>query len=116
MNSVYCRYCYEDIKDRDELVTATNYFRIHPYHYRCFEEVEQETIATVRSWKPLNGPMGNITFVILFLFVGLMALTDVFGEVGNVLGALALYPIMLRVLSFFIYEIRVPGQRNPNGG
>jgi len=112
MTSVYCRYCYKDIKDRDELVTATNYLRIRPYHYRCFEEVEQETFATVRSWKPINGPMGNIAFVILLIFVGIMALTDVFEEIGNLLGALALYPIILRVLSFFMYELRVPVQKS----
>ncbi len=111
MSSVYCRYCYKDINKRDELVTATNYLRIRPYHYRCFGEVEQETIATVRSWKPMNGPMGNITFAILLIFVGVMALTNIFGEVGNLLGALALYPLILRVLSFFLYELRVPLHR-----
>jgi len=115
MDSVYCRYCFKDIHDRDELVTATNWFRIRPYHYRCFEEVEQETIATVLTWKPLNGPMGNITFTILLAFVGLMALTDLFGEIGNLLGALSLYPIIIRILSVFIYEVRVPLDKSKQG-
>lgn len=111
MESVYCRYCYKDIEEQDELVTATNFFRIRPYHFLCFQEVEQETIATVRSWKPLNGPAGNITIIVMLLLAAVMTFTNLLGEVGNLIGVFALYPILIRVLSFFIFEIRVPSKK-----
>ncbi|MYL32516.1 hypothetical protein GLW08_07060 [Pontibacillus yanchengensis] len=114
MSSIYCRYCGKEIKDRDELVTATNYFRIQPYHWRCFGKVEEETIAVTKTWKPLNGPSGTISVVLMLLLAGVMAFTDVLGEIGNLIGVLSLYPIVLRVLSYFLFESKVPDLQKQN--
>ncbi|MFC0523348.1 hypothetical protein ACFFGV_07100 [Pontibacillus salicampi] len=107
MDSVYCRYCTKDVEERQQLVTATNYFRILPYHRRCFEKVEEETIALTRSFKPVNGLAGNVTAFVLLAVALLFAFTPLLSMIGNVIAVLCLYPVVLRVISYFLYERRV---------
>lgn len=103
-----CRYCYKEIRDRDDLVTASNWFRIRPYHYRCFEKMEQDTKTIAGTWTPINGRVGLITVLLMAVLSGLMLLTDLLGGIGDLLGVLALYPILLRVLSYFVFEMPLP--------
>ncbi|KGX90756.1 hypothetical protein N781_06500 [Pontibacillus halophilus JSM 076056 = DSM 19796] len=110
MRPVFCKYCSKPIDDRDELITATNYARIYPYHYLCYQELEQETTTVQRVWKPLNDGLGTYIAFLMLILSGWFAFTDTLGAVGDIIAALSLYPIGLRVLSFFLYELRVPNQ------
>ncbi|MFD2924451.1 hypothetical protein [Halobacillus naozhouensis] len=108
MNSKACRYCYKPIRDRDELVTASNWFRIKPYHYKCFQEVEQETKTITGTWTPINGYAGLITVLIMLALSVWMLSTNTLGQLGNLIGLLALYPVFLRVVSFAWIESKLP--------
>lgn len=108
VKSNMCRWCYKEIRDRDELVTASSWFRLRPYHYQCFEKLEQETRTIAGVWKPVNGVTGSVNvFVMLILAVVLLA-TDLLDGVGDIIGVIALYPLFLRLLSYVIYERPLP--------
>lgn len=102
-----CRYCYKEISDRDELVTALNWFRIQPFHYLCFTEVEGESRTVWSTWTPINGVSGNISFLFMLLLSIIMLGTQILGYIGDLLGFIALYPVVLRLISFIIIEVRV---------
>ncbi|MCA0983966.1 hypothetical protein LCL89_07810 [Halobacillus yeomjeoni] len=108
MRTNMCRYCYKEIQDRDELVTASSWFRLRPFHYRCFELLEQDTKTIAGNWTPVNGMTGRVTFILMVILAVVMFTTPLLGGVGDLLGLLALYPIFLRVLSFAIFESRLP--------
>ncbi|MBA2174646.1 hypothetical protein H0266_06945 [Halobacillus locisalis] len=108
MDTNRCRYCYKEIRDRDELVTASNWFRVRPFHYRCFELVEQDTKTIAGAWNPVNGRTGLVTVVLMLLLFLVMITTNILGGIGDLLGFLALYPVLLRVFSYLVYEIRLP--------
>lgn len=108
MKTNQCRYCFKEIRDRDELVTASNWFRVRPYHYRCFELLEQDTKTIAGTWNPLTGTTGLITVIVMLVLSGVMLLTNFLGLIGDLVGFLALYPVLLRVLSFIVFESRLP--------
>ncbi|MBN9656122.1 hypothetical protein J0K78_17735 [Halobacillus sp. GSS1] len=108
MNTNICRYCFKKIQDRDELVTASNWFRIRPYHYRCFELLEQDTRTIAGTWTPINGRVGLVTVFLMLVLSIVLLLTDLLGRIGDLVGFLALYPVLLRILSFFIFEMHLP--------
>ncbi|WP_226576564.1 hypothetical protein [Halobacillus litoralis] len=108
MNTNICRYCYKEIQDRDELITASSWFRVRPYHYRCFELLEQDTRTIAGAWTPVNGRTGLVTVVLMGILSVVMFTTDILGGIGDLIGVLSLYPVVLRILSYFIYEMRLP--------
>ncbi|WP_163529441.1 hypothetical protein [Halobacillus ihumii] len=108
MKPKMCRYCYKPIRDRDELVTASNWFRIRPYHYRCFQEVEQDTKTIVGTWTPINGPAGLVTMILMLALALWMYSTNTLGVIGDIIGLLAFYPVLLRVASFVFIESKLP--------
>ncbi|KHE72220.1 hypothetical protein [Halobacillus sp. BBL2006] len=108
MNTNICRYCYKEIQDRDELVTASNWFRVRPYHYRCFELLEQDTKTIAGTWTPVNGVTGIITIMLMLILSVVMFTTNILGGIGDLLGILAFYPVFLRIFSYFVFEIRLP--------
>ncbi|MFC7062717.1 hypothetical protein [Halobacillus seohaensis] len=108
MGTKVCRYCFKEIRDRDELVTASNWFRIRPFHYRCFELVEEDTKTIAGTWKPINGRAGLVNVFLMLVLAVWMLTTGTLGVIGDLLGFLALYPILLRVLSFVLIESRLP--------
>lgn len=103
-----CRYCYKEIQDRDELVTASNWFRVRPYHYRCFELLEQDTRTIAGSWTPINGRVSLVTVGLMLVLAIVLLTTDLLGGIGDLVGIFALYPVFLRLISFFVFEIRLP--------
>lgn len=99
-----CRYCYKKIKNRDELVTAFRWMEVKPFHYLCYQEIQKETNLIWLSWKPLNGWEGSVTFLLLAGFAIWFLFTEFGGVAGDIAGILALYPLFLRILSYFLYE------------
>ncbi|WP_035509952.1 hypothetical protein [Halobacillus karajensis] len=108
MNTNICRYCYKEIQDRDELITASNWFRIRPYHFRCFELLEQDTKTIAGTWTPINGRVGMVTVILMGILAVVLLMTHLLGRIGDLLGILALYPVLLRILSYVIFEMRLP--------
>ncbi|WP_173917081.1 hypothetical protein [Halobacillus sp. Marseille-Q1614] len=108
MKTKMCRYCYKPIRDRDELVTASSWFRIRPFHYRCFELVEQDMRTIAGTWTPVNGRAGMGTVIVMVLLSIWMLTTTTLGAIGDLIGVLALYPVLLRVVSFLIFERPLP--------
>ncbi|MGP4061866.1 hypothetical protein [Halobacillus sp. H74] len=108
MNTNVCRYCYKEIQDRDELITASNWFRVRPYHYRCFDLLEQDTMTIAGTWTPVNGRAGLITVILMVIFAAALSMTDFLGSIGDLIAILALYPIFLRIFSFVVFESRLP--------
>lgn len=108
VNTNICRYCFKKIQDRDQLVTASNWFRIRPYHYRCFELLEQDTRTIAGAWTPINGRVGLVTVFLMLVLSIVLLFTNLLGRIGDLVGFLALYPVLLRILSFFIFEMHLP--------
>jgi hypothetical protein len=108
MRHILCKYCYKEVENRDQLVTASNWFRIKPFHYVCFQEIEKETKMVWNSWTPVNGISGNISFMLLSALSVWMLTTHTFGYAGDMLGVIALYPVALRLLSLFFIEMHIP--------
>ncbi|CDQ21182.1 hypothetical protein SAMN05192559_10636 [Halobacillus karajensis] len=108
VNTNICRYCYKEIQDRDELITASNWFRIRPYHFRCFELLEQDTKTIAGTWTPINGRVGMVTVILMGILAVVLLMTHLLGRIGDLLGILALYPVLLRILSYVIFEMRLP--------
>ncbi|MFD1017618.1 hypothetical protein [Thalassobacillus hwangdonensis] len=106
--TIICHYCKKKIVDRDELITGARWFKVKPFHMKCFGQLEEETAVFVKSWKPLNGIPGNTSFLIMLAIFLWMFLTDQFGYVGDIIGAVSLYPIGLRILSFLLIESTLP--------
>ncbi|MBM7551206.1 hypothetical protein [Thalassobacillus pellis] len=108
MKHILCHYCKKEIKDRDELVTASNWFRLRPFHYVCFQKKESETSLSIKSWKPVNGTTGNISAALMLLLALWMLFTDSLGAVGDLIGIIAIYPVGLRLLSLMFIELTLP--------
>ncbi|MFQ3543418.1 hypothetical protein Q7A53_04980 [Halobacillus rhizosphaerae] len=108
MKPIICRYCSKEIRDRDELVTASNWFRIRPYHFRCFSLLEQDTKTVAGAWTPINGRTGLVTVLIMVVLSIVMLGTSLLGGIGDLIGILALYPVLLRLISFITIESRLP--------
>ncbi|MRH44942.1 hypothetical protein GH741_20060 [Aquibacillus halophilus] len=107
-----CRYCYKEIKDRDELVTASNFFRIKPFHFVCFNELEKEVRTLWGFWKPLNGVSGNTRAIILAIVAAWLLFTDSLGEIGDLIGVVALYSVLIRIMSYLFFEIKISKQKH----
>ncbi|WP_082234788.1 hypothetical protein [Halobacillus massiliensis] len=106
--SKMCRYCFKHIRDRDELVTASNWFRLRPFHYRCFELLQQDTRPKAGTWNPVNGSVGTGVVIVMAVISIWMFTTGTLGAIGDIIGVLALYPIILRLLSYIIFELPLP--------
>ncbi|MEQ6376910.1 hypothetical protein RZN22_06310 [Bacillaceae bacterium S4-13-58] len=115
---VVCKYCNKKINNRDELVTASALFKVQPFHYVCFQKVTKETTISWTAWKPLNTVTGVISMVLMIVLSVILLGTDLLADrtkykdldLGNIIGIIALYPLLLRIISFGLYESRLPKQ------
>lgn len=116
MKDIVCKYCNKKINNRDELVTASILFNVKPFHYACFQKVTRETVISWTAWKPLNTATGVISMVIMLVLSIILLGTDLLADrttykdidIGNIIGIIALYPLALRIVSFVLYESRLP--------
>ncbi|SES96018.1 hypothetical protein SAMN05421676_102216 [Salinibacillus kushneri] len=108
MSKIHCHYCARRIRDRDELITASKWFRLKAFHYQCFQDLEQESTLIRNVWIPVNGVSGNISAILMLLLsIGMLA-TELLGYIGDLLGVIALYPVILRLISLLFIEMRLP--------
>ncbi|SIS47107.1 LIM domain-containing protein [Salimicrobium flavidum] len=103
-----CHYCNKPIRDRDELVTASKWLSIRPYHYRCYNLAAQEVETIGNNEKPLNNIPNTVVSVIMLVVAIFFLMTTTLGAVGNLLGVLSLYPSIMRVLSYLRFERQLP--------
>ncbi|MRG86842.1 hypothetical protein [Salinibacillus xinjiangensis] len=108
MSHKVCNICGKAIRDRDELLTASKWFRIKSFHVECFEEMEKEETVARNMWIPVNGTSGNISFILMLALATWMLFTETLGYLGDLIGIIALYPIILRVISFLFIEYKLP--------
>lgn len=107
MNHV-CHYCKKEIRDRDELVTASKWLSIRPYHYRCYDLAIQEIETIGNNEKPLNNIPNTVISIVMLVVAVYFLATAALGSVGDLLGVLSLYPISMRLVSYFRYERPLP--------
>ncbi|WP_079709059.1 hypothetical protein [Paraliobacillus ryukyuensis] len=108
MKPVICKYCHKPIEKRDQLVTLSNYLQIRPYHYVCYQKVEENTKTVWKLTTPLNGITANIRFVLLLLIAGWFLFTETYGAAGIVIAIISLYSIIFHITSYFLFDQRIP--------
>jgi hypothetical protein len=108
MKPVQCEYCNRPVRDQDELVTASRRFRVRPFHFQCFSEMEQEASTHRALWIPVNGISGLVTVILMIALAGWMLLTDTLHQLGDLVGIIALYPVILRIYSYIAIESVLP--------
>lgn len=111
MDPNVCRYCNKEIKDRDQLVTASNFFRMKPFHSVCFKELEKEVKTLWGFWRPLNGVSGNTRAIIMGALAVWLLGTDSLEMIGDLIGVIALYSVIIRIMSYFFFERKIPKQK-----
>ncbi|QST00601.1 hypothetical protein IMZ31_03225 [Pontibacillus sp. ALD_SL1] len=105
MKDLVCRYCGKKI-EKKQLRTAIRRLKIYPFHKECFELKEEETISIDEMWKPINQVGWTITSIALLILAIMLGVTDWLGNLGNFIGVLALYPMIIRIISYVVYETK----------
>ncbi|MBM7571621.1 hypothetical protein [Aquibacillus albus] len=103
-----CHFCHKQIERRDQLIVGKRFFRIRPFHYICYNKMEQETKTPWGFWAPVNGLAGNIRAVAMIGLAIWFLASDTLEDVGDIIAILALYQVFLRLLSYFLYERNIP--------
>jgi hypothetical protein len=100
--TVYCGKCGNEIKVRDDLVTATLFLEVVPYHTGCYARDLKSVRTLFLDNQPLNGFSGNFGFIL----VTIMAIGWLFFAENSSkwLSLLAIIPIGYRLYSYLIYE------------
>jgi hypothetical protein len=100
--TVYCDKCQKEIKVRDDLVTATLFLEVVPYHTDCYARDLKSARTLFLNNQPLNGFLGNFGL----LLVTIMAIGWLFFAENSSkwLSLLAVIPIGYRLYSYLIYE------------
>ncbi|MFZ3577958.1 hypothetical protein [Virgibacillus sp. DJP39] len=100
--AVYCDKCLLEIKVRDDLVTATIFFEVVPYHEECYSKDLKGAKSLFLTNQPINGFSGNIIILVIIA----LAITWAIVAEGpmKLLSAAGLIPIISRIYSYVIYE------------
>ncbi|CQR45818.1 hypothetical protein BN1058_00056 [Paraliobacillus sp. PM-2] len=100
--AIYCDKCINEIKVRDDLVTATYVFVVVPYHEECYAKDLKGAKTFFLDNQPLNGFSGNL----FFLFSIILAIIWCFIAEPSLkwLSLFAITPIGYRLYSYLIYE------------
>ena len=98
---VICEKCYGEIESSEELVTDILVLSVVAYHEKCYGSDLKRGGGLILSGQPLNGWMGNATFILSLIFsiVVLISFQDWF-----LLFLVSLIPIVYRLYSYFYYE------------
>lgn len=66
--TIYCHFCSGEIKSRDDLVVTDYFFRLVPYHSKCFANRLKSMETIFIDNKPVNGTMANVWVGIAIVF------------------------------------------------
>ncbi|MFD4706696.1 hypothetical protein ACFWM3_17765 [Gottfriedia sp. NPDC058432] len=100
--TVYCDRCLKEIRIRGDLVTATMFFQVVPYHEDCYAKDLKGVKTLFLNNQPINGFSGNfLSFLAFAICIATFFIDD---HSMIYLLILALIAIMYRLYSFFIFE------------
>ncbi|PEJ59020.1 MULTISPECIES: hypothetical protein [unclassified Bacillus (in: firmicutes)] len=100
--TVHCDRCSQEIRIRGDLVTATMFFQVVPYHEDCYAKDLKGAKTLILNNQPINGFSGNfLTFIAIVVFILSFFIND---ETMIYLSILSAIPIIYRLYSFIIYE------------
>ncbi|PFH82558.1 hypothetical protein [Bacillus sp. AFS088145] len=99
---IHCDRCLKEIRIRGDLVTATSFFKVVPYHEDCYARDIKGAMTLFVNNQPINGFSGNfLTFLaIIIFFVSLFVKNDMMFIITIMSGINILY----RFYSYFVYE------------
>ncbi|WLD94612.1 hypothetical protein [Alkalihalobacillus sp. AL-G] len=99
---VYCDKCHGEINNREDLVTATMFVSVVPYHESCYSKDLKGAKTFFLANQPINGFSGNFGVVVAALFgFGLL----VFAEGGTrFTSVIFLLAVFYRLYSYIAYE------------
>ncbi|SFC34658.1 hypothetical protein SAMN02799633_00529 [Bacillus sp. UNCCL81] len=100
--TVHCDRCLKEIRIRGDLVTATMFFQVVPYHEDCYAKDLKGAKTLFLNNQPINGFSGN--FLTLLAFAVFIASFFIDDNSMIYLSVLALIAILYRLYSFFIFE------------
>ena len=99
---VTCDKCLKEIKIRGDLVTATMFFEVIPYHEDCYANDLKGAKTLFLNNQPINGFSGNfLAFLAIIICIVSFFIED---ETMIFLLILSLVPIIYRLYSFVIYK------------
>ena len=87
---VICEHCLTEITDKRDLVTASFFIFIVPYHAYCYSQGLKGVKTFILNNYPLNGASGNFSAMTSFIAM-LILLIMLPGQLQNIL----LYPVTL---------------------
>src|SRR5699024_3866240 len=99
---VICEHCLTEITDKRDLVTASFFIFIVPYHAYCYAQGVKGVKTFILNNYPLNGVSGNLSAMTFFITM-LISLIMLPGTAKYV----AIVPAILivgRLLSYILYE------------
>jgi phosphatidylglycerophosphate synthase len=116
---IICSKCKKQITSREELVTTMKFFKIVPYHNRCFSEDLRTRKSFFVSNRPINVSFARTLFAIL-LITGLIIVYILMLDKKGVLDMIEIKIIVLgiicyvliwstikRILSYYLYESKL---------
>lgn len=76
---IICEQCHKVIEEKEDLVTASIFFRVKPYHYFCYGKDVRGARSVFFTNHPLNGISGHISYLLaLLMTVALFLFTKSF--------------------------------------
>jgi hypothetical protein len=100
--TVYCDKCAKEIEVRDDLVTATLFFEVVPYHSECYARDLKGARSFFLDNQPLNGFSGNFGFILVTIIaIGWLFFAE---NPSKWFSLFAIIPIGYRLYSYLIYE------------
>ena len=99
---IICERCHGEISNPNELVTATVVFQVVAYHNDCYVHDLKGPKTILLANEPINSFSWNLTF---FVMIIASVLWLIFAEESlKWLALIGLFPIGLRLVSYFRYE------------
>jgi hypothetical protein len=100
--SIYCDKCLKEIKVRGDLVIATSFFEVFPYHEDCYAKNIKGAATVLLNNQPLNGFSGN--FLAIVGFILLIVSLFVKDDLMILVSIISTIPIIYRAYSYFVFE------------
>lgn len=71
---IFCEHCHKPIEDKEDLIVASLFFRIKPYHFFCYGNEVRGARSVFLTSHPLNGGTGMISYLLLILLTAALFL------------------------------------------
>lgn len=100
---IICEQCHKVIEEKEDLVTASIFFRVKPYHYFCYGKDVRGSRSVFFTNHPLNGLSGTISYLLTFLMtVALFLFTE--GFIKYIALVYLITETSLRIYAYYTYS------------